>query len=247
MSANFGAFNGFAPEAVRFLGDLRANNNKPWFEDHKDRYQLYLLRPFQALVAELAGFMLTIDPEFITVPAVNKTISRIYRDTRFSKDKSLFRSSIWLTFKRPSIDWKEAPAYFFEITPEWYRYGMGFYSASKVFMDRFRQAIREEPEVFRGVTAFYRGKQPFTLEGEVYKRLLAPDLTEDLQQWYQRKNLCLTVNRSPDSLLFSKALLAELLEGFSMIAPFYQFLWELKHRLEAEERAPSQIDFRIYD
>ena len=234
MSTNSRGFNGFTPEAVRFLADLRDHNNKPWFEDHKEQYQQDLLHPFQALVSELAGVMLTIDPQFITVPSVNKTISRIYRDTRFSKDKSLFRSSIWLTFKRPSIDWKEAPAYFFEITPERYRYGMGFYSASKVFMDRFRRAIREETAEFRGVTAFYREKQPFTLEGEVYKRLLAPDLPEDLQEWYQRKNFYLTVNRTPDSLLYSKALTGELLEGFSTLAPFYQFLWELKHRLEVE-------------
>lgn len=126
-------FKGFSPEALHFLIDIRTNNSKAWYEEHKPDYRQLLLIPFQNLVSDLSGSMLNIDPQFITTPAVDKTISRIYRDTRFSKDKSLYRDSMWLTFKRPITDWKEVPAYFFEITPQNYRYGMGFYIAPKGF------------------------------------------------------------------------------------------------------------------
>ncbi len=55
-------------------------------------------------------------------PQINRTISRIYRDTRFSKDKSPYKTTMWVTFKRPVKEWQNAPAYFFEITLESYRY-----------------------------------------------------------------------------------------------------------------------------
>ncbi len=90
--------------------------------------------------------MLTIDPSFGIRPAVDKTISRIYRDTRFSKDKSLFKSTMWLTFKRPRKDWKDAPAYFLEISPDSYRYGMGYYSVSSDTMYKFREMIDKKPK-----------------------------------------------------------------------------------------------------
>jgi hypothetical protein len=56
------------------------------------------------------GFMLSIDPYFDVHPAINRTISKIYRDTRFSNDKSPFKTTMWITFKRPEKNWKDAPA-----------------------------------------------------------------------------------------------------------------------------------------
>ena len=108
-----GIFNGFPKRAVDFLRELRENNNKAWFEDHRGEYQEYLLKTLQNLCADLSEFMLTIDLHFEIRPAVGKTISRIYRDIRFSKDKSPFRSTMWITFKRQNNDWKDAPSYFF--------------------------------------------------------------------------------------------------------------------------------------
>ena len=120
-----GSFNGFSTDTLDFLRNLRANNHKVWFEDHKQDYQNYVLRPLQDLVTDLSSFMLTIDPLLETRPGVDKTISRIYRATRFSKDKSPYKSTIWITFKQPNRNWKDAPVYFLEICPDAYRFGMG--------------------------------------------------------------------------------------------------------------------------
>jgi uncharacterized protein (TIGR02453 family) len=220
-------FRGFTPEAISFLKDIGANNNKPWFEANKPRYQEYLLKPFQDLVVDVSGLMLTIDPLFVIAPAVSKTISRIYRDTRFSKDKSLYRNSIWLTFKRSSHDWKEAPAFYFELTPEGYRYGMGFYNAPKVVMDRFRETIARRPEAFLEVIAFYRPANPFTLEGEKYQRQVVIDLPEPIREWYRYKSFYLASNHSIDELLFRRDLTKVLMDSFGMLAPLYHFLWEI--------------------
>ena len=80
-------FNGFSPKTLKFLKGLEVNNNKTWFQKHRADYEEYVLQPLRDLVTYLGDFMLVIDPCFEITPAVNKTISRIYRDTRFSKDK----------------------------------------------------------------------------------------------------------------------------------------------------------------
>ncbi|MFQ6083392.1 MAG: DUF2461 domain-containing protein [Candidatus Aminicenantia bacterium] len=221
-------FNGFSPKTLDFLRNLKANNNKIWFEQHKQDYQKYLLEPLQNLVTDLGKFMLAIDPYFEIRPAVNKTISRIYHDTRFSKDKSPYKSTMWITFKRPSKDWKDAPAYFFEISSDSYRYGMGFYSASPDTMYRFREMIDKKPKEFLKAIAFYSKQQVFVLEGDKYKRILDENKPEEIQNWHQRRNLYLVCNRKIDNCLFSRELIDDLIFGFGLIAPFYHYLWKMK-------------------
>lgn len=227
-------FTGFTPEALQFLFEIKINNNKVWYEANKQRYREILLAPFQKLVGDLSDFMLTIDPQFITTPAVDKTISRINRDTRFSKDKTLYRDSMWLSFKRRSDDWKEAPAYYFEITPDSYRYGMGIYNAPKLIMDKFRQMIDEQPEEFLKVISFYKKNRTFTLEGERYKKTLVPGQSEAIQEWYQCKTFHLTSLHKTDELILGKQLVAVLISSFELLAPLYNFLWEAKKLANAE-------------
>jgi len=223
-------FRGFTPEALQFLRDVHENNSKEWFERHRSVYERALPEPMRALASDLSGQMLEIDPLLETWPAVNRTISRIHRDTRFSKDKSLYRDCMWFTFKRPSREWQDAPGFFFELRPESYRYGMGFYSAGKETMDRLRAWIDEEPEEFRRSVAFYERQRTFVIEGECYKKLYAGSKPESILKWYARKNLYLVCNRRIDDLLFSPDLVSELAAGFDMLSGLYHALWRLKER-----------------
>ncbi len=215
-------FKGFTREALEFLHDIKYYNSKSWYEEHKPDYRRLLLTPFQNLVGDLSGFMLSIDAQFVTTPAVDKTISRIYRDTRFSRDKSLYRDSMWFTFKRPALDWKEVPVYFFEITPEGYRYGMGFYSASKEYMDKFRERIKAKPERFLEAVSFLNRSNSFVIEGEQYKKNRAGDLPDQLRDWFQYKSFCITSNHQIDRVLFNGELVGELMAEFGMMAPLYE-------------------------
>ena len=98
--AQQGQFKGLSSKAFRFLKEIRTHNEKAWFEAHRTDYERHLLEPLRDLVTDLSDFMLDIDLSFEVAPAVGKTISRIYRDTRFSKDKSPLRDCMWITFKR---------------------------------------------------------------------------------------------------------------------------------------------------
>ncbi|MGE5607319.1 MAG: DUF2461 domain-containing protein [Bacteroidota bacterium] len=224
---NQNQFRGFSPEALQFLRDIKLHNSKTWYEEQKPNYRRLLLIPFQNLVSDLSGFMLNIDPYFITTPAVDKTISRIYRDTRFSKDKSLYRDSMWLTFKRATTDWKEAPAYFFEITPQTYRYGMGFYNAPKTYMDKFRERIAARPDEFLKVVSFLDTSKLITLKGERYQKDRGGDQPEKVRDWFQYKSFYLTSEHMIDRVLFRGELVQELKTGFGAMTPLYKYLWEL--------------------
>jgi len=220
-------FDGFSSATFQFLKALSDNNKKEWFELHKTDYQDYVLKPLQALVVGLGQFMLSIDPDFEVAPIQNKTISRIYRDIRFSRNKSPYKTSHWITFKRPGKEWKDYPAYFFEVSPSSYRYGMGFYSACRQTMDNFRKSIDANPGLFLSVISFYANQEDFIIEGEEYKRPLKIDLSEELRGWYNRKNLYLVSNKQIKGDYIDKELISDLMHGFKAVAPLYHYLSEI--------------------
>ena len=218
-------FEGFSPKAFAFLKSIRTHNDKSWFEAHRDEYDRYLLGPLRALVTDMADFMLGIDLSFEVAPAVNKTISRIYRDTRFSKDKSPLRDCMWVVFKRPGKEWARYSAgYFLEINATWYRYGLGFYDAAPEVMAQFRRQIDEHPEIFLKAIDWFGKQNTFALEGETYKRPKGPDKPEPIRTWYNHKSFYLTCNRKIDAAIRSPQLVDDLVSGFGMTAPLYHYL-----------------------
>lgn len=217
-------FTGFTQAGLNFLQDAWINNSKAWFDEHRAIYDNDLVKPFRLLVEQLTPAMLKIDEWFETRPAIGKTISRIHRDTRFSKDKSLYRSRLWLTFKRPNRDWKEAPAYFFEISPDCYRYGLGYYCASKQTMDIFREEILNDTEKFLKVIRCV--KKPFELVGETYKRPLIKD--EKISTWYNRKNLAVMVTNNHIEDVLDGSLADKLAKDFKQLLPLYDYLMRVE-------------------
>ncbi len=217
-------FTGFSKESISFLNTVHKKNSKEWFEKNRDKYEIRLLEPFRLLVAELGEDMLKIDSDFEVRPQINKTISKIFRDTRFSKDKTIFKRAMWLTFKRPSKDWKDAPAYFFELMTDSYRYGLGYYSASRNTMDIFRESINNYPKQFAKAISFYSGQSAIELKGDKYKRALICEHSESIQDWYQRKSFYLVCTKKIDNTLYSTKLKSEIADNFKTLGPFYKYL-----------------------
>lgn len=219
-------FTGFTQTGLDFLQNVKIHNSRQWFAENRFIYDNQLVKPFRALVEELTPTMLQIDQWFETKPAIGKTLSRINRDTRFSKDKSLYRDRLWLTFKRPSKDWKESPCYFFEIDPEGYRYGLGYYCVPKQTMDIFRDEINQDHNKFLQVINCV--KKPFELYGESYKRPLVKDLPPKIASWYNRKDLGVIASSNQIEDLFSKNLIQKLSKGFKQLIPLYDYLLKVE-------------------
>jgi uncharacterized protein (TIGR02453 family) len=224
-------FKGFSKETFEFLRHLGENNNKEWFERHRNQYREYLITPLTDLVGELEHFMLLIDDAFETRPVVGKTLSRIYRDIRFSPRKELFRNRMWITFKRPRKDWQDAPAYFFEVAQAGYRYGMGFYGARPGTMLALRQSIKRDSKTFasksRGLT------NTFSLEGDLYKKKLdCETVPSGLLPFYRRKSFYLVRPGNIDDLVLSPKLSRALMKDFKRLAPLYTYLNERRQALD---------------
>lgn len=220
------SFKGFSQQGLNFLQMVTIQNSKAWFDENRAIYDRELVLPFKQLVETLAPSMLKIDAWFETKPAIGKTVSRIHRDTRFSHDKSLYRGRLWLTFKRPSKDWKASPAYFFEISTDSYRYGLGYYCAEKSTMDVFRAEIKNNPSEF--LKAAKCCKKPFTLVGESYKRPLLKDLDPALANWYNRKSFAILAEKQQVDDLFKPELANNLAKSFQQLSPLYDYLMRVE-------------------
>lgn len=221
-------FKGFSVQTFQFLVEVKLHDNRDWYRDHKKDFEDFVMKPFQDLVTDLAPFMLSIDPAFEVTPATDKTISRIYRDIRFSKDKTLFKDHMWITFRRRIADWKNSPVFYFEVTPQFYRYGMGYYEPTTETMRLFRKAIDTKQEDFLNLVRPILTAGVFELAGDTYKKVLDKSKSPEVMHWYQRKNFYLAANRKIDDLLFSPDLVQKLAKDFQSIASFYHWLWELK-------------------
>lgn len=227
---NISKFEGFSPEALTFLQNVMVNNNKEWFESHREEYNQYLLNPFQKLVIDLSEQMFSIDDLIDVSPLINKTISRIFRDTRFSTDKSLYKNTMCLTFKRAKKEWRDAPAFFFEISPESYRYGMEYYSATKESMDVLRKMIDENQKSFEKAISFFDKQDVFTIEGEEYKKTLDSTKPANINKWYNKKSIYLVHSSVEFEKLFTNDILKDLITDFNMLKPIYNYLCNIEVR-----------------
>lgn len=90
-------FAGFTPETFSFLRRLKRNNNRPWFARHKAEYEELVRFPMECLIASLRPRMMDAAPGFEFHP--RKSIFRVYRDTRFSNDKTPYKTNIAANFK----------------------------------------------------------------------------------------------------------------------------------------------------
>lgn len=216
------SFGGFTKEAPEFLFKNKVNNSKDWYEEHKGEYKKYVYNPFAGLIAELAPVMTGIDDKFITVPS--KLISRVRRDTRFSKDKSLYRDNAWLVFLRDKSRMSTSPCYWFEISQSGSSHGVGFYGAGSETMIRMREMIIHNHPLFMKALNCYESQHEFIIGGEMYKKSKYADRPENIRSWLDRKNIYFESKRNDFTVAFSKELPGILKKGFSKLKPIYDFI-----------------------
>ncbi len=214
-------FNGFTKEALEFLLENRMNNSKLWYDSHKDVYKKYVYNPFAELVLELAPTMTGIDDRIITIPS--KIISRVRRDTRFTKDKTLYRDHIWIVFLRDKSQMASSPCYWFELGQGGISYGVGYYGAEKVSMDHMREMILDGHPAFINAFSCYESQSEIVIGGEMYKRSKFPDQPEKLRLWLDRKNIFFENAQKGFGPAFSKALPDHLKNSFLKLKPIYDF------------------------
>ena len=143
-------FAGFPPEALSFFRRLKRNNNRPWFQKHKDEYEENVRFPMQCLIASLGPRMADVAPDFDFNP--KKSIFRIYRDTRFSNNKTPYKTNIAAYFQaRGKKSPAERPGLYVGIELGEIFIGGGLYMPSGEQLKSIRKSIAEHPDDYLSV------------------------------------------------------------------------------------------------
>lgn len=140
MNHNF-TFKGFSKETVSFFRRLKRNNNKAWFDNHKSEYEQHVLEPAKAFVAVLGERMRETIPGIVAEPKINRSIFRIYRDTRFSPDKTPYKTHLALFLWEGGLSRMECPGFYFHLEPAKLFLGAGIYTLSPKMIGRYRKAV----------------------------------------------------------------------------------------------------------
>jgi len=214
----------FSENTIKFLIENKIENSRSWFSDHKEDYQRFVIKPLADFVTALTPTMLEIEPMFDCEPKINRTISRIYRDTRFSKDKTIFRDVVWCIFIRDKKLFQGLPGFFFELSPRGFRYGCGFYCADTATMNNIRQSALNNDPVFQKAKTAYNKQKIFTLAGDLYKRTRYPDQSEEMRKWLDLKDICFICDSADFELLYSEGLSNKVAEDLKLLSPEYRLM-----------------------
>ena len=137
-------FLGFDPKAIKFLKSLKnpKNNNKGWFHKHSDTYENYIKKPVRDLIDTLAIEIKKIDPEIV----VNyRSIFRINRDVRFSKNKHPYKTHVGFSFCFDTVKSAEIPQFYYHFSPDdGFLFAGGQYSTDPAKLKKIRTAISED-------------------------------------------------------------------------------------------------------
>ena len=216
-------FAGFPPDGIEFFGKLMRNNRREWFQPRKEIFETRLKQPMRELVEHLNGALKSFAPEYVTDP--DKAIYRIYRDTRFSKDKTPYKDHIAASFFRRGTTGHGTGGFYCAVSHKEVAVGGGIYMPDPALLAALRAHIGVHHEEFRRIL---RGKAVRTLFGELHGEQLtrvpkgfAPDHpAADLLRF---KRFILYVELPPE-LATSRDLYPEILSRFRALAPFLKFL-----------------------
>ena len=138
------SFAGFPSAGFDFLRDLAANNNKPWFEANRSGYDEGLLNPGRLFVVAMGMALSEFAPGIHAEPRVSGSIFRIYRDTRFSRDKRPYKGHFDMWFWQGNRHSRDCPGYFLRLEPDCVKVGAGRYRFDKEPLQAFREAVADE-------------------------------------------------------------------------------------------------------
>ena len=167
------AFSGFPKECVNFLISLRQNNNKIWFQDHKSDFENYVMLPAREFVTSMGELLLKLAPRIHADPRTDQSIFRIYRDTRFSQDKTPYKThlGIWLwEGSRPKM---ENSGFYFHLEPPRMMLAVGVYQFTDEILKAYRDAVIHPdygPELATAIQKV-NNKKGYQIGGSHYKRV----------------------------------------------------------------------------
>ena len=211
-------FQGYTSETLDFMWGVRFNNDRAWVQAHKEEYLQHLYQPTLELGREVHSRFTEKFPKL----GLNLHVCRIYRDARRLHGQGPYKDHLWLTIRPENDIWSHQPVFWFEITPEEWSYGVGFWNADAQTMAAMRRDMDEDPKRLEKLVRKLKKDGRFAVQGQDYARKKG-ESTPLLVDWYNKKDISVGRYCPIDETLYSPALADALVDGFSFLEPVYRY------------------------
>jgi len=219
------AFSAFPKEGLQFLRSLKRNNNREWFQKHRGNYEQHVKQPMAELIEALHAEFQEFAPEMIASPKVSAY--RIYRDTRFSKDKSPYKTHVAAVFPRSGLSKHEGAGLYVHIAPEELLVGGGLYMPLPEDLNAVRSHIFENHKRFLKIVENAPFRRRFgKLEGEQLTRVPRGFPADHVIADYLRYKQFLAGRNFPPEHATTPRFYKTLIETFRAMLPLVRFLNE---------------------
>lgn len=223
-------FKGFTPECFMLLELNRFNDSKDFYESVKEDIKNAAIVPMRNLAGDLSEELYSIDPLMNLIPT--KMVSRIRRDTRFSKNKHLYRENVWCMFMRDKHSWNYQPCMWFEIYPGTYSYGVGMFRTDADYLEQFRSHLLENQQSFKDALRMIEITGAICCLESYKKEKPGTELIDkSLRKYYNCKNMMFIYNGYDVEKLFDGSIKQELTYAIRAFAPMYKFLLQVTENI----------------
>lgn len=217
-------FTGFSKSSIKFLESLKENNNREWFNENKAEYEALIREPALDFIATMNEPLHELTPHFIAEPKkVGGSMMRPYRDTRFAKDKTPYKTNIGIQFRHAGGKNVHAPGYYVHIEAEESFIGIGLWKPEPEQLFSIRQSISEKYDQWCLLSKTIK-KHGYDFTGETLKR--PPKLfdKEDPAIEEIKRKSFLIIKSFNNEELFSPDFVKYVAQEFEKSHEFMQFL-----------------------
>ena len=218
-----GIFPGLPKEGLQFLRSLKRNNNREWFQKHKSIYETQVKQPMESLIEFMATEFQRFAPEMVASPKASAY--RIHRDTRFSKDKSPYKTHVAAVFPRSGLGKHEGAGYYLHVAPTELLIGGGLYMPLPEDLNAIRSHIAENAEAFIGIVEGRPFRRLFgTIGGEQLSRVPRGFPPDHAAAKYLRYKQFLASRTFEPDVATTDGFYKLVVETFRGMLPFIRFL-----------------------
>jgi uncharacterized protein (TIGR02453 family) len=215
----------FTPRTFLFLNELAANNRRDWFEQNRSRYEDDVRTPALDFIAHMAPRLAAISPHFTAIPRTQGgSLMRVFRDTRFSRDKTPYKTNIGIHFRHEAGRDVHAPGFYMHIAPEQVFLAVGIWHPDAPALARIRTEIARYPRRWLAVRDDASFGRSFALSGNSLVRVPRGfDAAHPMAMDLRRKDFIGICPMLPESVIeadFSDFAAARFADG----APLMRFL-----------------------
>ena len=162
----------FSPRLFAFLRELKANNDRDWFNERKERYLAEVRDPALRFITDFGAPLMSISPHFRADPRPSGgSLFRIHRDIRFRKDKSPYKTHVGLHFRHENGRDAHTPGFYLHLEPGGCFMGMGLWRPDTPSLRQVRERLAGDPDSWRAVVEDPGFARTFTVSGESLKRV----------------------------------------------------------------------------